>query len=166
MNDVNSGKLEYKNGQFQSTLPDVKMDENGKLVTSYKNAGQMSGTHSSVLKGGTTDSTIVESHSGSLGGAAKAGENMSFGEKIKNGVKSGFASAKEGIKKAAKDPDTLMKIGKQMTTLGASMAQRSQQAGRKQTGSKNYSYPQYNINYDRLERGQNMMKKIRNRSVA
>ena len=166
MNDVNSGKLEYKDGQFQRTLPDVKMDENGKLVTSYKNAGQMSGTHSSVLKGGTTDSTIVESHSGSLGGAAKAGENMSFGEKIKNGVKSGFASAKEGIKKAAKDPDTLMKIGKQMTTLGASMAQRSQQAGRKQTGSKNYSYPQYNINYDRLERGQNMMKKIRNRSVA
>lgn len=165
MEDVNSGKLEYKDGQFRTASHGIEMGADGKLY-STGNVGQMSGTHSSVITGGTTDNTIVSSHSGTLGGAAGTGEKLSVGQKIKNGIKSGVQSAKEGIKKAAKDPDTLAKIGKQMTTLGASMMQKSQQAGRATTGSKNYSYPQYTINYDRLERGQNMMKKIRNRSIA
>lgn len=159
MEDVNSGKLEYKDGQFRTASHGVEMGADGKLYQTgiSSNAPNIDPNSPSGLANGLQTATT---------GIKNGGEKLSFGQKLKNGVKSGFASAKEGIKKAAKDPDTLMKIGKQMTTLGASMAQRSQQAGRKQTGSKNYSYPQYNINYDRLERGQNMMKKIRNRSVA
>ena len=155
MEDVNSGKLEYKDGQFRTASHGVEMGADGKLYQTgiSSNAPNIDPNSPSGLANGLQTATT---------GIKNGGEKLSFGQKLKNG----FNSLGNGVKKMASNPDTLMKIGKQMTTLGASMAQRSQQAGRKQTGSKNYSYPQYNINYDRLERGQNMMKKIRNRSVA
>lgn len=136
MNEVNKGNLELRDGKLTMTDKAApKMGADGKFHTDFM-----------------ADSKPV----GEAG--AQAG-NTSFGQKVKKGIN----NAGQQIKKAAKDPETLAKIGKQMTALGAKMAgetQQTQQAGRGK--SKNYSYPNYTINYDRLAKGQRMINKYKN----
>ena len=125
---------------------------------------------------------------GTTGLQEGAGENLSFGQKVKNGISNGFQKAKDGIKegfqnakenikdgfqnlgdgikKAARDPDTYAKIGKQMSTLGAAMAQRSQQGGRAQGQTRGYSLPpQYNKDFSGLARGQDIMDRYKKRAA-
>lgn len=101
---------------------------------------------------------------------AEQGGKTSFGKKIGNAFKKGVKSAGSAISKMASDPDKLMKVGKNLTAMGAKMAGGTQQAqagnGKGKANAKNYQYPQYAINYDRLARGNKMLNKYQGRYAA
>lgn len=131
MNEVNKGNLELRDGKLTMTDKAApKMGADGKFHTDFM-----------------ADSKPV----GEAG--AQAGKT-SIGQKVKKGIN----NAGQQIKKAAKDPDTLAKLGKQMTALGAKMAggtQQTQQAGRSKAN--NYTYPNIQWNNKRLANGYRLM---------
>lgn len=155
---ANNGEISFKNGQIVNNAPSsVKMNDNGQLQAFY-NSPRMDSSTPTGFANGIQTSTMTNAKNLQPGAENK----LSFGKKVGNAVKKGVNQAGNAIKKAAKDPETLAKIGKEMVSLGAKMAggTQSQQAGR--TTNKNYSYPQYNINYGRLAQGEKMMKRIGN----
>ena len=101
---------------------------------------------------------------------AEQGGKTSFGKKIGNTFKKGVKNTGNAISKMASDPDKLMKVGKNLTAMGAKMAGGTQQAqagnGKGKANAKNYQYPQYAINYDRLARGNKMLNKYQGRYAA
>ena len=61
------------------------------------------------------------------------------------------------IKQGTSSYDKLAQVGKGLTEVGAKASKGTQQAGR--STSKSYSYPSYNINYNRLAKGEELMNR-------
>jgi len=149
---MNNGEISIKNGQISNAKP-VKMGADGKFeLGGAQNTPNLNSNTPTGLANGVQTSTTTDLKN-MKGGA----EKTSFGKKLGNAVKKGINQAGESIKKAASNPDTLMKIGKEINSLGAKMATgKTQQGGR----AKNYALPQYSINSNRLAQGEKMMKRI------
>lgn len=156
---VNSGEISINNGQITQNAANVKMGADGKFVTNSnvqnavtQNAPNLDPNSPTGLANGLQTSTM-----GELGGKTKT----SLGKKLGDAAKKGVKQAGDSIKKAASNPQTLMQIGKQISSLGAKMAAgQPQQGGRKA----NYTIPQYTIDSNRLAKGEKMMKRIASHS--
>ena len=143
-----NGQATVINGRMQLTQAAPKMGADGKFIM---------------------DNNSIQLTPGNLN-VAEQGGKTSFGKKIGNTFKKGVKNTGNAISKMASDPDKLMKVGKNLTAMGAKMAGGTQQAqagnGKGKANAKNYQYPQYAINYDRLARGNKMLNKYQGRYAA
>ena len=95
----------------------------------------------------------------SMNKATKSAYNDKIAYKAGQRADAAKAAAANVTKRDTSSFDALTKLGKGFNEIGAAAGgKQGQQAGK--TTKKNYTYPQYNINYGRLAAGNNMMNKI------
>lgn len=171
-----SGQLEELNMTKGQAKAGIKEEMMGKIQNGEVDSkGLMKDVkNGNAIANGTTDQVAAdftkarEKGIDNMMGTGKKFNDKNMDKATKNAYKEHLAGKAEKrtkaaagkvIKQGSSSYDQIAQVGKGLSEAGAKMGgtQKPQQAGR--TGKKNYTYPQYTVDYNRLARGNNMMKK-------